>query len=143
VTAPTDRWTADEDDAAVRLDLAIDAVLASRSDPPDPTDDSLAGTAGLLGSQLPRLHPRFGFEERLAQRLRGEADDVHGTILEFPSIERGSGLAGTIDPAWRPGRWSLIGAVASGISVAITLAGAVFLVLWRRARGSRASEGVA
>ena len=143
MTAAIDRPTADEGDAADRLDLAIDALLVGRSDAREMADDALAGTAGLLASQLPRLHPRFGFEERLAQRLRSEAQDVGGTVLDFPSVEHRADLAAVIERAWRPGRWSLIGAVASGVSVAVTLAGAVFVVLWRRARGSDASEGIA
>lgn len=142
MTGPTGRDTADERDAARRLDTAIDELLAGRSDAPTTDDDSLEGTALVLGSGLPRLHPRFGFEERLAQRLRSEATDTGTTLVSFPRVERRFEDADAAR-TWHPSRRSVIGAIASGISVAITLAGAVFLVLWRRARGSERSEGLA
>jgi hypothetical protein len=142
VTGSTGRESADERDAARRLDTAIDELLAGRSDAPTAADDSLEGTALVLGAGLPRLHPRFGFEERLARRLRGEATDPGATVVPFPGVERLPEDADT-GRSWYPSRRSVIGAIASGVSVAITLAGAVFLVLWRRARGSARSEGLA
>jgi hypothetical protein len=142
VTAPTGRRAAGERDAARRLDSAIDELLAGRSKAPISDDRSLEGTAVVLGASLPRLHPRFGFEERLAQRLRGAAIATDATLVPFP------GDPPPFDDAdagrsWHPGRLSVIGAIASGVSVAVTLAGALFVVLWRRARGSDPSEGLA
>jgi hypothetical protein len=142
VTGPTGRGTADERDAARRLDIAIDELLAGRPDAPTPDDDSLEGTALVLGAGLPRLHPRFGFEERLAQRLRSEASVPAATLVAFPRVEGRSEDAAE-GRTWHPSRRSVIGAFASGVSVAATLAGAVFVVLWRRARGSERSEGLA
>ena len=141
MTAPLpERPSADEGDAAHRLDTAIDELLAGRSDARVADDDPLVGTARVLGARLPRLHPRFGFEEQLARRLRADSADDHGDVLDFPLVDGATDLSAAFEQAWRPGRWSVIGAVASGISVAITLAGAVFVVIWRRARGSDASE---
>ena len=142
MTGPTGRGTADERDAARRLDIAIDELLAGRPDAPTPDDDSLEGTALVLGAGLPRLHLRFGFEERLAQRLRSEATDPRTTLVAFPGVERPIEDADE-SRTWHPSRRSVIGATASGLSVAIPLAGAVFVVLWRRARGSERSEGLA
>ena len=142
MTGPTGRGTADEGDAARRLDTAIDELLAGRTDGPTMDDGTLEGTALVLGAGLPRLHPRFGFEERLAQRLRSEATDPGTTLVAFPGVERLFEDADATS-AWHPSRRSVIGAIASGVSVAITLAGAVFVVLWRRAHGSERSEGLA
>jgi hypothetical protein len=152
VSEQADRASADEQADAQRLDAAIDLLLADRALGPRAEDGSLDDTARALAASLPRLHPRFGFEERLAHRLRDEAgalrlsdqDRAWATVLAFPVGEdRGAaGRAGT-DRPWRPGRRSLIGALASAASLAVTLAGAVFVVLWRRARGSDASEGIA
>ena len=147
-----ERAHADEQADAQRLDAAIDLLSADPALGPTAEDGSLAHTARILVSSLPRLHPRFGFEERLAHRLRDEAgalrlsdqDRAWATVLAFPVGEEpdGDGRA-TTDRPWRPGRRSVIGALASAASLVLTLAGAVFVVLWRRARGGDASEGIA
>ena len=149
---PADRASADDRAEAQRLDAAIDLLLADRSPGPSSTVAGLDDTARILASSLPRLHPRFGFEERLARRLRGEAgalrlsdqDRAWATVLAFPVGEESEATDGSgIDRPWRPGRRSLIGALASAASLALTLAGAAAVVLWRRAREGDASEGVA
>jgi hypothetical protein len=149
VSGPPDRSSSEEVEAE-RLDAAIDGLLTHPSIGPARDDGSLDDAARFLASTLPRLHPRFGFEERLAHRLRDEAgalrlsdqDRAWATVLAFPVGDRHDG-GGRIERSWRPGRRSLIGALASAASLALTLAGALFVVLWRRARGGDPSEGIA
>jgi hypothetical protein len=151
VTPADDPATAQEQDEADRLDAAIDAVLADHSFGSSSDAASLEDTAGLLASSLPRLHPRFGFEERLVHRLRDAAGGLHlsdqdrawATVLAFPVSEPDDEGPETTERSWRPGRRSLIGALASAASLALTLAGAVVVVLWRRARGGDSSEAIA
>jgi hypothetical protein len=151
VSGAGDRSSASEQEEARHLDAAIGAVLADRSVLETPDDGGLADTARVLASSLPRLHPRFGFEERLVHRLRDRADALRlsdqdrawATVLAFPLGERTREHEGSSERSWRPGRRSLIGASASAASVAITLAGAVFVVLWRRGRSGDATEGMA
>jgi hypothetical protein len=155
VSGPADRSSAEELEDALRLDAAIDVWLADRSlqarADDEIIDDGVGGTARVLASSLPRLHPRFGFEERLVHRLREEAgalrlsdqDRGWATVLAFPIGEQDDDGPGTSERSWRPGRRSMIGALASAASVALTLVGAVFVFLWRRARGGDASEGMA
>ena len=127
----------EESEAARRLDTAIDELLADRSVAAAVEDDSLEAAALVLGSSLPRLHPRFGFEERLAQRLRGEAarsarppGSADGqTVVAFPGSAQWAGGTAAPERSWRPGRLSLIGALASAASLALTLAGAGFVVV--------------
>ena len=156
MSAPTDRTSASEADAARRLDRAIDDLLADGSGATG-DEDPLTGTALVLGSRLPRLHPRFGFEERLAHRLRevaaapswniarprSDGEDEPSTIVPFPHVDvaASEGLE-AMPRSWHPGRLSLIGAIASAVSLLITLAGAG-LVIRRRIRGADPSEGIA
>jgi hypothetical protein len=114
---------------AEHLDAAIDAILDGRSVQSLEHQRKvleLLTTARLLHESLPRFHPRFGFEERLAARLRGGMADV----VPFPA-------AAPVDP--RPmatsRRRGLVasGAIASGLSLVLPLAGAA-LVAWRRSR---------
>jgi hypothetical protein len=150
VSAQADGSTPEEQLEAEALDTAIDALLVDGALRAAADDGSLEETARLLAVSLPRMHPRFGFEERLAHRLRDEAgalrlndqDRAWATVLAFP-IEDHADASSLTDHPWRPGRRSLIGASASAASVVLTLAGAVFVVLRRRARGGDASEGIA
>ena len=77
VSGAVEPSSAEEQDEAGRLDAAIDALLADRSLQSTSGDASLEATARILASRLPRLHPRFGFEERLVHRLRDEAGGQH------------------------------------------------------------------
>jgi len=131
-------------DIADRLDRAIDALL--HGDEPGRVADSggdLTATARTLRDVLPRFHPRFGFEELLADRLSGLAragSAVPGSTLAplgDPIPLPVSGAATDASRSWDRRRRGLVagGAIASGVSLAIPLAGAV-IVLWRRSRSS-------
>jgi hypothetical protein len=113
---------------AAHLDTAIDAILQDR--PVRLTADQrdvleLLPTARLLHVALPRFHPRFVFEERLAARLRGGVAEV----VAFPTRAPVDTTMGTVR------RRGLIagGAIASGISLVVPLAGAAVMA-WRRSR---------
>lgn len=131
-------------DIADRLDQAIDALLRGEQ-PARIVDDGgdLTATARTLRDVLPRFHPRFGFEELLAERLTGSARAgqavpepslMHGeqpVPLPVPIVEAGTSRA------WVRRRRGLVagGAIASGVSLVIPLAGAA-IVIWRRSRSS-------
>lgn len=117
--------------AARQLDDAIDAILDQRPGPLSAADGGtleLLPVARLLHEALPRFHPRFGFEERLAARLRGAGADVVALPISAPGALE-STLRGTLR------RRGLVagGAIASGLSLALPLAGAA-LMAWRRSR---------
>ena len=119
---------------AADLDMVIDSLLADRLQPQLPAEDDLLATARLLRDVLPRYHPRFGFEERLAERLaaagRPGARRVTGQLLLWPRPAPGIVVA----PVAKRRRGLLAGgAIASGISLAVPLATAA-LVAWRRGR---------
>ena len=131
-------------DAADRLDQAIDALLHGEH-PAGVADvgGDLTATARTLRDVLPRFHPRFGFEELLADRLSGSATD--GSALAGPSMRSSpepiplplpSVAAGPVR-GWERRRRGLLagGAIASGVSLAIPLAGAA-IARWRRSRSS-------
>ncbi len=102
-------------------------------------------TARLLRRSLPRLHPSFGFEEHLAARLAA------ARRMELAPATAGAATAPTPirpDTAIEPTdvadqsvpdrrRRNLVagGAIASGVSIALPIAGAA-LVAWRRSRSS-------
>jgi hypothetical protein len=137
--------------AAADLDLAIDDLLADRDRPlPMETADLLA-TARLLRDALPRYHPRFHFEEHLARRLaaarRASTDPI--TLARRPaqveepaaSVVRLPYVAASETAASSPRRRRGLlagGAIASGFSLAIPIAGAA-LVAWRRSRAAGGS----
>lgn len=115
--------------AAAHLDAAIDALLDGRPQrtPADQREVlELLPTARLLHEVLPRFQPRFRFEERLAIRLRAGGGDV----VPFPAA-----VPGEATPPGTVRRRGLIagGAIASGLSLVVPLAGAV-MVAWRRSR---------
>jgi hypothetical protein len=137
--------------AAVDLDLAIDDLLTDHDRPlPVETADLLA-TARLLHDALPRYHPRFRFEEHLAQRLttalrastdpialsrrRARADDPPAPVVRLPYVTATETAASS--PRRRRGLLAG-GAIASGVSLAIPIAGAA-LVAWRRGRAAGGS----
>ena len=115
---------------AIQVDLYLESLLARR--PVDPTivDPGLALTALRLQAALPRFHPSFVFEERLAQRLRsvaaGTGADDAGVLVPF---DRRAAVGGPE----RPGgpRPVVLGGVLT--SAALSLAGAAY-VAWRLRR---------
>jgi hypothetical protein len=138
-------------ETAVQLDSAIDALLRGPVVPAAADEGELTATARLLRDALPRLHPRFSFEEHLAARLaaaRRLATRPGPTELPEPTplrpalafAEPGSADVDQ-DAPHDPGEASVAdhrrrglvagGAIASGVS----LAGAA-LVVWRRTRSS-------
>jgi hypothetical protein len=132
---------------AAGLDLAIDDLLADRRRPVDLGTAGLLGTARLLRDSLPRYHPRFGFEEHLAQRLaaaaHASAPRLQGGIAAsgqpVPVIPlRASAEEGLLPPPRRHRGLLAGGAIASGVSLAIPLAGAA-LMAWRRGRAAGGS----
>jgi hypothetical protein len=148
-------------DSAIRLDAAIDHLLAGQaallSTAGEPEDLELLATAKLLHEGLPRFHPRFGFEELLARRLAGANEAARPPAVAVPSVGRAgrigsprslpgtppdagaprSGEDAATDPRASLRRRGLVagGAIASGLSLAIPIAGAA-LVAWRRSRPS-------
>jgi len=137
-------------DSPRRLDLAIDALVEGRpvlmtADEPD--DLELLATARVLHAVLPRFHPRFGFEELLARRLAAErvgagphADpsDARSAVTALSPRQSDTAPGSShLDPRGSVRRRSLVagGAIASGLSLVIPLAGAA-LVAWRRSRPS-------
>jgi hypothetical protein len=138
-------WSRDggEIDALV-TDRYLDTLLARQGlDVPPAADERLHPAipiaVGRLIRDLPRFHPSFRFEERLALRLaevaaslrRGEEPAEDGTLLALV-VDVGEDGG---DPSWdarveamRP--MLIRGAITSA---AVSLAGAAFVV-WRRSR---------
>jgi len=128
-------------ETAIELDSAIDTILRGPIGPADVEEGELSATARLLRDALPRLHPRFSFEEHLAARLAAARRIAGGPVAAAPPIPIGPRLAvadptspdridaGPVNAEHR--RLGLVagGAIASGVS----LAGAA-LVVWRRSR---------
>ena len=139
---------------ALLTDRYIDSLLAARDRRarPAPTDplpaSDVRGATHRLEAELPRVHPSFRFEERLAATLQHAAD--HGTlpiaaggeaVVSFPQLGPGPEWVGfdpfgeaPADPADPPGlpRPILIGGAVA--SAALSVAGAA-LVAWRLSRG--------
>ena len=139
--------TVDSENAA-RLDIAIDSLLRDEARPSAlGTESDLLETARVLRDALPRFHPRFGFEERLAGRLTtaGRAQPWGRELapaMSPPAEPIPFPAAATVLPAddavmASRRRLGLVagGAIASGVSIAIPLAGAA-LLMWRRGRSS-------
>jgi hypothetical protein len=132
---------------AAGLDVAIDDLLVDRRRPVEAGTAELLATARLLRDSLPRYHPRFGFEEHLARRLasaaHASASGVRGGIAAIeppvPVIPVHAPAEEGPQPPPRSRRGLLAGgALASGVSLAIPLAGAA-LVAWRRGRAAGGS----
>ena len=134
---------------ATRLDSAIDSILRDGPEPTSPDEDRLVATARLLRRSLPRLHPSFGFEEHLAARLaaahRMELAPATAAAATVPTpirpdidVEPQEASAVTTEvEAHERRRRNLVagGAIASGVSLALPIAGAA-IVAWRRSRSS-------
>ncbi len=144
----------------VQVDRYLDALLASRyeiHEVAEPgVDDDLRTAAVAVQRALPRFHPSFAFEERLAQRLRTATQAksaTSGRLIAFlprvPATTADGALssgeretvssAGLRPVALRPSLATvglqprragvLLGsAIASGVSIAgVSIAGAAFL----------------
>ncbi len=133
-------------ETAEQLDSAIDTLLHDPAGPRPAVEGELSATARLLRDALPRLHPRFSFEEHLAARLaaarRYAAGEAPAPAAPTPPpTPIGPRLATVVaagddvpeDEVAEHRRLGLVagGAIASGVS----LAGAA-LVVWRRSRSS-------
>jgi hypothetical protein len=125
---------------AVQLDEVIDGLLRDASEPAHAGDGELTATARLLRDALPRLHPRFSFEELLAARLAAAGRPPGPTTPSAPTPIRPGPQVEALDAtsvieAVERRRRNLLagGAIASGVSLALPIAGAA-LVVWRRTR---------
>jgi hypothetical protein len=109
------------DDASVQSDAYIDALLNGHARLPIPftpvdrvPERNVRQLIRLLETGLPRFHPSFLFEERLAEQLRTTAAE-NLSLSAAPGFDR-LVLVG--------------GALASGLSL-----GAAAMVAWRRRQG--------
>jgi hypothetical protein len=119
----------------VQVDRYLDTLLASRYEIRDAAaepdvDEELQSAAVAVQRALPRFHPSFAFEERLARRLRSANTGSSGVLIAFlprPSEATADDAMGSQE---RRGRGVLLGsAIASGVSIAgVSLAGAALLV---------------
>jgi len=129
------------DDAAIQADAYIDALLAGHLRSPVAVHgDAATGPLGaqpgvrdairLLEKGLPRFHPSFLFEQRLADQLRRQAEAGSGEqgaarVIPIAVIRAPSEANERL-----PDRRLLVGgAIASGFSIA----GAAMFA-WRRSR---------
>ncbi|CAN5779845.1 hypothetical protein BH24CHL8_BH24CHL8_04410 [soil metagenome] len=137
-----------EDREARATDFYLDGLLARRGTGPGAlsvvADLPLAirGVADLLDRSLPRFHPSFRFEERLADQLRaaaaGRATPAHaGVVVAFPDIVPPDDALR--ESGERRARSLLVGgAIASGVS----LAGAALLARrWGKGPGVAGVSG--
>ena len=128
-------------ESAAELDSAIDDILHAAGAADRADDSDLLLTARLLADALPRFHPRFSFEEHLARRLAGLRRTTPGrAVPELLPMRPLSSAGATVVPPHAEAerrRRGLVagGAIASGVSLAIPIAGAA-LVVWRRSRSS-------
>lgn len=120
-----------------QLDAAIDGLLREPSLAGGTHEDDLTRTARILRDALPRLHPRFSFEELLAARLAAAGRMADPAALPEPTpIRPGAATAPALEAVDHRHRILLTsGAIASGVSLALPIAGAA-LVVWRRSRSS-------
>ena len=127
-----------------QLDSAIDRLLRERAEGPRAHEGELAATARVLRDSLPRFHPRFSFEEHVAGRLSARARPGTAEEVEPTPIRPDIGVAAlesapteaALAAADRRRRGLVAGgAIASGVSIALPLAGAA-IVRWRRSRSS-------
>lgn len=132
-------------ETAAQLDHDIDTIIGDARGPVAPDEGELVTTARLLRRSLPRLHPGFGFEELLAARLavarRMELAPAGASVAAVtpirPDIEVAPAAEFTDDEVPDHRRRNLVagGAIASGVSLALPIAGAA-IVVWRRTRSS-------
>jgi len=135
---------------ALITDRYLDTLLAGRTDPADPApiEEAVRLVSRRLAGDLPRFHPSFRFEERLALRLAEAAAAMRLPLAA--GAERLHAAAphplrpGDLDPLASPvddelgdrpdGRTFLVGgAVAAS---ALSLAGAAWFAWRRRGPGS-------
>ena len=109
-----------ETEAAVQSDAYIDAHLNGRARMPiplphdgDAPEQSVRQAIRWLDNGLPRFHPSFLFEERLAVQLRAAAEQMAPDAAV--AVDR---------------RLLMGGALASGVSI-----GAAAMFAWRRRQG--------
>ncbi len=134
-------------ETAAQLDSAIDRIIEDERGPVAADEGELFATARLLRRSLPRVHPSFTFEEVLAARL--------AAARRIELATSGAAVAGGAPTPIRPRieavvpglpavaegphhrRRNLVagGAIASGVSLALPIAGAA-IVAWRRSRSS-------
>lgn len=112
------------EEPAVQSDAYIDALLDGHARLPirlprigEAPERSVRHVIRLLEGGLPRLHPSFLFEERLASQLRAAADEI------APQTQ---GAQVALDR-----RLVVGGALASGLSI-----GAAAMLAWRRRQGA-------
>jgi len=134
-------------EAANDLDSAIDSILEDARGPRVSDDDELVATASLVRRALPRLHPSFSFEEHLAARLAvarrmelAPVASVGATPTPTPirpdiEVEAPTDIADEAAHDRRRRHLVAGGAIASGVSLALPIAGAA-IVAWRRSRSS-------
>ncbi|HLX34331.1 MAG TPA: hypothetical protein VKR30_03710 [Candidatus Limnocylindrales bacterium] len=130
---------------ALVTDRYLDSLLAGRANPgdPHPLDEAVRLVSRRLAGDLPRFHPSFRFEERLALRLAEAAASMRlplaagaeRSAAAIPSPLRrldADPLEAPLDEDDdRPDRAMLVG---SAVAASLSLAGAAWLA-WRR-RGS-------
>jgi hypothetical protein len=134
----------DGDIEAFVVDRYLESLLARRPVATDGVPAELGATAHRLAAGLPRYHPSFRFEERLAAELAAAASRIRaGEVVELPVVR------GQRAPDAPPDRPVVHPVVIGGVltSAALSLAGAAF-VAWRRSHApaapmSRAARAVA
>ena len=121
------------DEHAVALDHELDRIIRGEvSEAPAAEGrselDELVATARLLHAALPRFHPRFGFEEVLAAQLGRRPSAAPSPPIPFPVAAVGD-RARDARRVWDRYRRELVagGAIASGVSIALPLAGAALV----------------
>ena len=133
---------------ALVTDRYLESLLAGRTNPRDtrPIDEAVRLVSRRLAGDLPRFHPSFRFEERLALRLAEAAASMRLPLAA--GAERGAAAIPSplrplapdplaspsddeLDDLDRPDRTVLVG---SAVAASLSLAGAAWLA-WRR-RGS-------
>jgi hypothetical protein len=116
----------------VQVDRYLDTLLASRFEiraaAEVDVDEDLRTAALAVQQALPRFHPSFVFEERLARRLRTATPVSPGALIAFLP-RRATTADGPISAGERRGRGVLLGsAIASGVSIAgVSIAGAALI----------------
>ena len=131
---------------ALQTDAYIDALLSRHAGLPVivPAPDlqpppAVRRAIELLERALPRIHPSFLFEERLAAQLEavarapGTADAAPGEVIVLPMPEIAVAAVGAAPFELADRRLIVGGAIASGFS----LAGAAAMLAWRRSRSRR------
>ena len=144
------RAVASEEAEALVVDRYLESLLARRPVAIDGVPADLGATAHRLAAGLPRYHPSFRFEERLATRLAEAAvalrvpiaAGAEGRIVPFRGVDRDPdgvlpelddpAVVATLDAVRRgAGRPLLIGGALT--SAALSIAGAAW-VAWRLGR---------